>query len=179
MTGVFDAPKVDLVESSGMVRVTIHPRLHGASGLIALGFDLVLTIVCFGFWRFVPGFGRVGLGVFVAASFLGSLYAFVAEENIEFDSQKLSIRKGFHGWERTREYRISECSNLERRVDEKGWSYLTCKAGRSRIKFGTWLSENDADKVLAALQRTLPDVANRICSTFGTNEHFISLGLGK
>jgi hypothetical protein len=164
-----------------MVRVTIHPRLHGASGLIALCFDLVLTILCFGFWRFVPGFGRIGFGlaVFVAASLLGSLYGFFAEENIEFDSRKLSIRKGFHGWERTREYRISECRDLERRVDEKGWSYLTCKAGRSRIKFGTWLSENDADKVLEALQRTLPDVATRICSTFGTNEHFISLGLGK
>ena len=177
---MFEGPKVDLVESSGTVRVTIHPRLRGLSGLVALVFDLVLTtIVCYVVWRILHGLWPVGLVVFAAASLLGSLYGFVAEEIIEFDSHKLSIRKGFHGWERTREYRISECSNLERRVDEKGSSYLTCKAGGSRIKFGTWLSEKDADEVLAALQRTLPDVAKRICSTFGTNEHFISLGLGK
>jgi hypothetical protein len=33
-------------------------------------------------------------------------------EIIEFSSEKLTVRKEVHGWERKREYRIKECREL-------------------------------------------------------------------
>lgn len=97
----------------------------------------------------------------------------------ERNSTGLSIRKGIHGWERKREYQINECSNLEWDAGQKGGSYLTCKVGRWPIKFGNRLSENDANEILSALQRTLPDVAQKLCTYPGGKEHFITLGLNK
>jgi hypothetical protein len=179
MPSLFDGSKVDLASSSGILRVTIHPRLHGLAGVVAVGVDVVLVMIFYRFWPSVPYIERVVLLVILVASLLGSLYGFVGEEIIEFDSRKLNIRKGFHGWEREREYPITECSSLEWRAGEKGRSYLACKVGGRPIKFGIWLTENDADKILAALQRTLPDVAKRIAAASGADQHFITLGLGR
>ena len=68
-------------------------------------------------------------------------------------------------------------SNLEWEEGRKGGSYLTCKVARWQIKFGNRLSENDANEILSALQRTLPDVLQKICAYPGGKEHFITLGL--
>jgi len=70
-------------------------------------------------------------------------------------------------------------SNLEWEEGRKGGSYLTCKVARWQIKFGNRLSENDANEILSALQRTLPDVAQKICAYPGGKEHFITLGLNR
>jgi hypothetical protein len=179
MTGFFDGPKTELVASSGMVCVTVHPRPHMLAGLVALGADVIFAAVLYRFWSLAPLSVRVLWIVILVSALPSSVYQFFGEEIIEIDSQKLTIRKGIHGWERKREYQINECSNLEWKVGQKGGSYLTCKVGRWPIKFGNRLSENDSNEILSALQQTLPDVAQKICAYPGGKEHFITLGLNK
>jgi hypothetical protein len=48
----------------------------------------------------------------LVSSFVGLAYELLGEENIEINSRTLTIRKGIHGWERQREYQITECSDL-------------------------------------------------------------------
>lgn len=177
MTGFFDGPKVGVVASSGMVRVTVHPRPNWQAGLVILAGGILEASVLFHFWSLTSrSFHFILIAIFVST--LGSsLYQFSGEEIIEIDSQKLTIRKGIHGWERKREYRIDECRDLEWDSGPKGGSYLTCKVGRWPIKFANRLSENDAIEILSALQRTLPDVAEKICTYPGGKDHFITLGL--
>jgi len=179
MTAFFDGPKVDVMASSGRLCVTVHPRPHWQAGLVALGGDVIFAAVLYHFWYLSPLSLRVIWIVMLVSTLFSSVYQFLGEEIIEIDSQKLSIRKGIHGWERKREYQINECSNLEWDAGRKRGSYLTCKVGRWPIKFGNGLSENDANEILSALQQTLPDVAQRICAYPGGKEHFITLGLNK
>jgi hypothetical protein len=179
MTGFSGGRRVDIAASSGMLCVTINPRPHWLAGLGALGGDVFFVTILYHYWSLMPLSIRVFWIVILASMFLKSVYEFFGEEIIEFDSQKLTIRKGIHGWERKREYQISVCSNLEWAAGHKGGSYLRCILGGSPIKFGNRISETDANEILSALQRTLPDVAQKICSYPGYKEHFITLGLSK
>ena len=178
MTGFFDGPKVDVLTSSRMLCVTVHPRPDWL--VVALGCDIIFAAVIYYSWPSTPHFGRIIWIVILVSTLISSVYEFFAEEIIEIDSQRLTIRKGIHGWERVREYQIDECSNLEWKAGgEGGGSYLTCKVGRWPIKFGNRLSEDNATEILSALQRTLPDVAQKIGAYPGGREHFITLGLNK
>ena len=178
MTGFFDGPKVDVLSSSGMLCVTVHSRPHWL--VVALGCDVIFATVIYYSWSSTALFGRIIWIVILVSTLISSVYEFFGEEIIEIDSQRLTIRRGIHGWERVREYQIDECSDLEWKGGvEGGGSYLTCKAGRWPIKFGKGLSEDNATEILSALQRTLPDVAQTICAYPGGREHFITLGLNK
>jgi hypothetical protein len=179
MAGFFDGPQIDVVASSGMLCVTVHPRPHWQAGLAVLGGDVIFAAALYHFWSLAPSSIRVFWIIILLSTLLSSVYEFFGEEIIEIDSQKLTIRKGIHGWERKREYQINECSNLAWDAGRKGGSYLTCKVGRWPIRFGSKLSENDANEILSALQRALPDVAQKICAYPGGKEHFITLGLNK
>jgi hypothetical protein len=169
--------KVELKASSGMLSVTVHPRPHWLTGLAGLGADIFLFAVLYHFWSLLPLSFRAFWLLILVSALLSSIYQFFGEEIIEFDSQKLVIRKGIHGWERKREYQISECSELEWDEGRKGRSYLTCRVGRWPRQFGSGVSENDAIEILAALQRTLPEVAQKICAYSGGKRHFLTLGL--
>ena len=41
------------------------------------------------------------------------IFQLLGTEIIEFDSEMLTIRKEFHGWEVKREYRVKECRELK------------------------------------------------------------------
>jgi len=47
------------------------------------------------------------------------------------------------------------------------------------MTFGKGLSEDTANEILTALQQALPDVAQKVCSSPGSKEHFVTLGLNK
>jgi hypothetical protein len=177
MTGFFDGPKVDVVATSGILCVTIHPRLNWQAAVAALGGDVIFAVVLYQAWSATPLSIRIVWLALLPFILLSTVYEFFGEEIIEIDSQKFTIRKGIHGWERKREYQIDECSNLEWSAGRKGGSHLTCKVGRWPIVFAKKLSEADADKIFLALQQTLPDVAQKICASTGNKEHFITLGL--
>jgi hypothetical protein len=130
-----------MAASSGMLCVSVHPRRHWLAGLVAIGGDAIFAMLLSHFWSLVPLSIRVIWIVILVSILFSTVYQFFGEEIIEIDSQKLTIRKGIHGWERKREYQIHECSNLEWNADGKGGSYLTCKVGRWPKTFGSRLWE--------------------------------------
>ena len=178
MAGFFDGPKVDVVASSGMVSVTVHPTPNWQAGLAAVVGDILIAGLLYEYWP-ITGFFMRAIWIFVMAStVLGLVYQLLGEEVIEIDSRNLTIHKGIHGWERTREYQISRCSDLEWKVG-RGASRLSLKVSGWPKTFAKNISEADADKVLSAIQQTLPDVARQICANPDAKKHFITLGLSK
>jgi hypothetical protein len=177
LTATFGRRKVDVLASSGMLRIAVNPERR--AGLAGLAFDVVFFAILYRYWFVGTYFMRVFWILLLVSSFVGLAYELLGEENIEINSRTLTIRKGIHGWERQREYQITECSELRWEQGRKGNSYLTCKAGRWPITFGNRVSEDDSIKILSALQSELPDVAQQICAYPGGKEHFITLGLTK
>ena len=90
-----------------------------------------------------------------------------------------SGNKQILGWNRTTEYSVSDCRELQWHTQSEGDSYgLQCKVGWRTVKFGEYISEDEAIDVLTALQSNLPDVAQRICAMPNTSKkHFTTLGL--
>jgi hypothetical protein len=179
MAAIFDQREIEISTSSGMLIVRIHPRIHWLPGLAMLAGDVLFAMFLYRFWTFIPWFVRIIYVLILVSTVPTWIYELAGEEILEFDSQKLTVRRGIHGWERKQEYRISECSDLEWHRGRKGNSSLGCKAGRSTVHFGKKLSENDANKILTALQQTLPDVAQKICSYPTHHGPFLTLGLNK
>jgi hypothetical protein len=177
MTELFDGPKIDVVAACGVLSVTIRPRRHWRAALVGLGFDVILAVVLYKLWPVTPLSIRVFWLALLPFIVWNSAYEFLGQETVEIDSQKLTIRKGIHGWERKRKYQIGECSNLEWKAGRKGKPHLTCRVRRWPIAFAKGLSKAEADKIFLALQQILPDVAQKICAATGNKEHFITLGL--
>lgn len=177
MTRFSHGPKVDVLAISGMLCVTIHPVPNWQMGLAALCGDVIFAVVLYRVWSITPLSIRIVWLALLPLILLDSAYGFFGEEVIEIDSQKLSIRKGIHGLEHKRDYQVDECRNLEWSAGRRGGSHLTCKVGQWPITFAKRISESDADEIFLALQRTLPDVAQKICASTGGKEHFMTLGL--
>ena len=180
MAGIFDGPKIEIVASSGMLSVTVRPRPHWAMALATLGADLLFASFLYDRWSVLPMPARVIWIWALVSTVLALVYQFSSEETIEIDAKKLTIRKGLHGWERTREYEIEACSELEWEQGREGSSPgLRCKVGWRPIRFGRPISGDEASEILSALQRVLPEVAQKICAYPGGKEHFITLGLNR
>ena len=108
------------------------------------------------------------------------LYQLSGTEEVEFDPQKVTIRKNIIGWERTREYPVENCSELEWRASSKEshGPALQCKVGWRTIRFAEYISEEQGTQILVALQQTLPDVFCRMgAMPGGGKSSFITLGL--
>jgi len=187
------ARKVEVRETSGMVSVRIASNRQW---MIAMLVDGVMFYWMYRYWQDFPLGGKVFAIAVLVFGLIGALKELLGEEVVEFDSQKLTVRREMHGWERNREYDIAKCHDLEWDKGRKGNSYMTCKVGRPAnpdglaahlyhfaglhtVRFGNRLTEDDALEILAALQRTLPEVAQTLCAAPGQKEHFIGLGLDK
>jgi hypothetical protein len=180
MAGIFRGPEIQIATSSGTLAVTVRPRPNWLMALLIFGAELWLAWVAYKQWPMSPPFLRAIWLWALVSSVPAIVYQFVGEEIIEIDAQKLTIRKGIHGWERKREFRIEECRELEWEEGGKGKHLgLQCKVGWRTVKFGDNLSEKDAIEIMTALQQTLPDVAQKICAYPGEKEHFLTLGLNK
>ena len=157
----WSARTCDVVAGSGMLRVTIHPRRDWLVGLGALAWDAFFIVILYQFWSRLPFSFRAFWIAILCAALLSEVYEFLVEEILEFDSQKLAICKDVHGWERGREYPVAQCSDLGWRTGWRGGPYLALSVGRRSVKFGKGLSEDAANGILTALQRALPDVAQK------------------
>jgi hypothetical protein len=90
----------------------------------------------------------------------------------------VQIRKEIHGWERNREYSIKECRELECVQGSKDTPQgLQFKTGWRTVRVGENLSENQAIEILTALQQSVPEAAQQLCSYPDGKKHFITLGL--
>lgn len=109
MTGVFSGPKIEITTISGTLRVTIHPRLHWLSAILVTGADLGSVLFLYKYWSVLSPVVRVIWIWALVSAVLAILFQFLGEEIIEIDARQLSILKGIHGWERTREFEIQDC----------------------------------------------------------------------
>ena len=165
-----------------MLRVTVHPRPNWLVALLEFASVAVFVTIIYRNWGRMDSMLRTLFSVGFVSTVLGLIYQMSGTEVIEFDAQKLTISKGVgvHGWERKREYPVKDCSELEWiEGTEDTHASLKCKVGWRTITFGGYISETRAIEILTALQRTLPDVAQRMCSFSEGKKHFITLGLNK
>ena len=171
---------VDIVAASGMVRVTVNPRpawfamLLEAGGIVAFGFVMVRDWASMALWL------RALLLWAIASAIIGWFYQLSGSETIAFSAQNLSTSKETLGWNRTREYPVASCRELEwREQSGKGDNAgLQCKVGWRTIKFAHHISEDEAQEILTALQTNLPYVAQQICAMpDSSKKHFTTLNL--
>ncbi len=170
--------RVEILPISGMLRVTIQPQPN----FILMLLEVVGAVL---FWTMtVRRWSSMSLlerGFFIwgdVSTVLAFLYQLSGSEQIEFDPQKLTIRKTTVGWERTREYPVEDCTELEWHGSGRGnqVSCLHCKIGWKTVRFAEYVSEKQAGEILSALQQSLPEVYRRMGAATGKS-HFQTLGL--
>jgi hypothetical protein len=127
-------------------------------------------------WQTEPLLVRIA-SVAVVIGGIGGWFAqlFGFSEEIEFDQKSLRVRTETFGWERTREYPIEQCTDLQVQDRTGGPHGLQCRIGWRTIEFGDYLSEQQAIEVLSALQDAMPDVAPKLLPSVDIT----TLGLGR
>ncbi len=172
--------RIGIASSSGMLRVTVPPRRSWLLILLEIAVFLVGAIWVYGLWaRTSLLFHVLFIWGFVSAS-LALIYQLSVTQAVEFDSQRITVCKEIRGWERKKEYSVENCSQLEwSRGSEGHPPALNCKVGWRTVKLCEDLSEDESIEILAALQRGLPEVAQKVCSCPNLKEHFLTLGLDK
>jgi hypothetical protein len=167
--------KVDIVAASGILRVAVSPKPHWLWMLFEAVFLVGFSAYATRYWAPMLTMLRVLFVWVIGGAVVGWFYQLSGSEVIEFDAKGLRIRKDIVGWERLSEYRIEDCSALETHVKGEGDEFgLQCKVGWRTVRFAEYVSEDQANEVLAALQRELPEVAGKL-EAAPTN--FTSLGL--
>ena len=176
----FKTRKIEIVGSSGRLRVTILPKYPWISVPIGITAILFFGLFLYRSWAELSLFLRTMYVWAIVGGVLALVYQLSGREIIEFSSDKLSVCKDIHGWERKKEYQTQECSGLEweRGAGEDRQAGLKCKVGSKTIRFGEGLSEEESIEILVALDRYLPEVAQKLRSYPDAKEHFITLGLG-
>jgi len=169
--------RISLVFSSGVLRVTIPPKRSWVLILLEIVVFSVVLVWAYSLWA-KTSFLFHGLLIWgLVSAFLTMIYQFSVTQVTEFDSQQIAICKEVRGWERKKEYRVEDCSELEwSEGSEHQPAALKCKVGWRTIKVCEDLSESESIEILTALQGYLPDVAQKLSSA---EEHFLTLGLDK
>jgi len=167
--------KIDMVAASGVLRVTVSPRQHWLWVLSEAVLIVLFSRYALRYWAVMPLMLKVFSVWGIGAAVVGWFYQLSGSEVVEFDATGIRIRKDILGWERMREYRIADCRSLEPHVKDEGDACgLQCKVGWRRVRFAEYISEDQANEVLAALQRELPEVAAKLEAS---PKHFTTLGL--
>jgi hypothetical protein len=168
---------MNITTSSGVLRVTIRQR-SWVIVVFEVAVLLTVAIVLYTNWVGMSYVFRVLFVWALIADAAALTFQLSGTEIVEIDAEKLTVSKEVHGWERKQEYSIRECRELEWMEGTEGRpKRLQCKVGWRTVTFGRNLTENQAIQILTALQETLPEVANQLCSYPEGKKHFITLGL--
>jgi len=171
-------PQVDIAVASGTLRITVHGNVNRLAVLAEIAFVGGLAFWLSQNWSAIQLKFRILWVWGLLAGAVGFVLQSISEETIEFDERKLTLCRGFHGWERRREYDISECSQLEwRRSEHNSPRGLQCRTGWKTLRFAKQISEEQSIRILTELQRALPNVANQILSMPEGKKHFVTLNL--
>jgi len=163
-----------------MLRVTIPPRRSWLLILLETVVFLVGAIWVYGFWERMSLLFHVLFIWALVSAFLALIYQLSLTQAIEFDSQRITVCKEIRGWERRKEYSVEDCNELEWSEGSEGQpAALKCKVSWRTVKLCEDLSEDESIEILTSLQRSLPDVAQKVCSYPNLKEHFLTLGLDK
>ena len=174
-----DRNRVEILSASGMLRVTITPQ---SKLYLAIEVAITVAFVMIG-WKQWPALFREQpiIFTFVALGILTGLWYQVAgSEEIEFNQERMSIRKNRPLRPRSWECPLKDCALLEIREPGEGESdRLQCKIRGTTVTFGSGLSFEQANNILIELQRALPQAAHQLLAG-GTNpfgKHFTTLNL--
>lgn len=171
--------KVEILPISGVLRVTIEPQPNLVLLLLDVAVGVVVWAMTIRQWSHLSLLMR---GFYIwgdVSTVLASLYQLSGFERIEFGLEKLTIRKSLFGWERTREYLIEDCRELEWYSPGGGKSrssFLRCKARWKSVHFAQYISQEQAAEVISALQQHFPQIAEKMGAMSGKT-HFQTLGL--
>jgi hypothetical protein len=161
-----------------MLRVTVHPPRSWLVVLFEGGVILIFGIMTYRNWGSMSQLFRVLFVSAVVSGVVALLFQLSGTEIIEISSDILTVRKEIHGWERKREYSIKECRELEwMQGAEDTPQSLRFKNRWRTVTLGENLSENQAIEILTALQQTVPEAAQQLCSYPDGKQHFVTLGL--
>jgi len=171
--------KIEIVASSGILRATIPPTRSRSLIVVAIALDVAFVAMMYTIWAQMPLWFHLSVIWVFVSSGIGLVFQLTATQIIEFDALRLMVCKDIHGWERKQEYPVADRSDLEWVSSSRGRSAgLQCKIGWRTVVVGKDRSEDEAAEVLAALQKSLPEVAQKLCSSRPGKEHFLTLGLG-
>ena len=105
--------RIGIISSSGMLRVTIPPRRSWLLILLEIAVSLVVVIWVYGSWTKMSLLFHVLFIWGIVTAFLALIYQLSVTQVVEFDSQRITVCKEIRGWERKKEYRVEDCSELE------------------------------------------------------------------
>jgi hypothetical protein len=172
--------KIEIVASSGILRLTVPPRESWFLIFFVIAMDVAFVVMAYKSWAHMSLWVHIVFVWAIISGVLALVYQLAVTQIIEFDALRLTVRKDIHGWERKQEYQIANCSELEWvPASEDRSAGLQCKIGWRKVIVGKDLSEDEVVEILTALQQNLPDVAQKLCSYPNTKDHFITLGLGR
>ena len=166
---------VEILVVSGSLRIVVRPSPGWLSMLFQAAIIALFGLLSLRSWQSEPLLVRIPT-VAVVIGGIGGWFAqlFGFSEEIEFDQKSLRVRTESFGWERTREYPIEQCSDLQVQDLTGDPHGLQCRIGWRTIEFGDYLSEQQAIEVLSALQDALPEVVPKLLHSVDITK----LGLG-
>jgi hypothetical protein len=166
---------VDILVVSGSLRIVVQPSPVWPSMLFQAAIIALFGFLSLRSWQTEPLLVRIATVAVVIGGiggWLAQLFGF--SEEVEFDQKSLRVRTETFGWERTREYPIEQCSDLQVQDLTGDPHGLQCRIGWRTIEFGDHLSEQQAIQVLSALQDALPEVVPKLLQSVDVTK----LGLG-
>jgi hypothetical protein len=177
---------VEVSATSGMLRVTVHPKTHWFLMLFEAAGIVFFGLFIFRGWTAMSLWFRCLLLWGVASALLAWFYQLSGAEIIEFDAQKSLSAKTSSAGIGCRNTRWTIAVSLNGGNKAKA-TITECNAklvgellslGNTCQKFGEYMSEDDAIEVLTALQNYLPDVARKLgASRADGKKHFTTLDL--
>src|SRR5271156_4503337 len=105
--------KIDIVASSGILRVTIPPGRSWLLILAAVAADVIFVAIIYSSWATTSVWIRLTFIWAIVSGALSLVYQLVVTQIIEFDSLRLTVCKEFNGWEGKQKYQNAESSELE------------------------------------------------------------------
>ena len=172
---------VEITPISGVLRITVSsgPDLWGAA-IKATASGIFVWLFLPHFWA-LSDFNRAIVTVFAASTIGGTIQMLSHSESVfEFGRNVLQIKRPFFaGFARTSEFAVAKCTELTwREPDGEDESVLEFEYGLRTIKFGSGLTTQQAQEILAALQEHLPDVAQQMGMSFAEEKaHYTRLRL--
>jgi hypothetical protein len=174
-----DNAEVESLTTSGVLRAKVRSQP-------VLGGLLITAVVIVGFvaisasgWRHAGLLARIAeiIGAF------GAVFAWFQQlsgsaEEIEIGERGIRIDREVFGWNKTSEYPLHQCSDLDLQTNKEDSRRLQFRFGRWRtIEFGDHISEEQATKILDALADSMPEIARKLLPSLDVTKHWTTLNL--
>ena len=175
-------PNVEMNFTSGILRVTVRSSPRLLVLLVGVGVPTVILAIFLPHWHGLSLLVRGAIVLGLLGHFGTFIFQLFGTEAIEFSPGSIVVCKEIRGWERRHEYLIAGCHEMQwdegqgAEGDPQGVKF---KAGSKWIRFGSGISEKQANDIFVALQNNLPSVAALIFSYSEEKSSFLKLGLSK